>query len=300
MKYLSILVVVLSLCSCGASKNVVQEPSKTEATTAQQEFVIAVKETDTTAKVLSVGSSKVDTIPIKKIELKDSLAKEMAEPQLDIKSENTLHQLWDELLGEHVSPSGKVNYSGFKSDYKTLLSYIEILKATPPNDNTSKEEKLAYWINAYNALTIDLILQNYPLNSIKDIKDPWDQRLWKFGDKWINLNDIEHKILRKMNEPRIHFAIVCASESCPILLNEAFTARQLERQLTAATKAFLQDNSKNEISENEIKLSKIFKWFAKDFKTNGTLIDFIDQYSDVNISAKAKKNYKNYDWSLNN
>ena len=76
---------------------------------------------------------------------------------------------------------------------------------------------LAFWMNAYNALTIDLILRNYPVDSIKDIKNPWDQRLWKLGDKWYNLNQIEHDILRKMDEPRIHFGIVCASFSCPKL-----------------------------------------------------------------------------------
>lgn len=142
-------------------------------------------------------------------------------------------------------------------------------------------------------------MRNYPLNSIKDINKPWDQRLWKFGDKWQNLNDIEHKILRKMDEPRIHFAIVCASESCPKLENTAFVASKLESQLTKTTKGFLADKSKNNLSANSIKLSKIFKWFAKDFKTNGTLIDFLNTYSDVNITSNAKKSFKDYSWALN-
>ena len=166
----------------------------------------------------------------------------------------TEHQLWNELLKKHVSEDGNVNYAGFKNDHKDLLGYIRILQISYEKINSktkrSKEELLAYWINAYNALTIDLILRNYPTKSIKDIKDPWDQRLWKFGDTWQNLNDIEHKILREMNEPRIHFAIVCASVSCPKLQNTAFTASNLDAQLTNATKEFLADTSKNELSKD--------------------------------------------------
>jgi hypothetical protein len=210
-----------------------------------------------------------------------------------------IHDNWGKLLQKHVSIDGKVDYSGFKRNRNELSKYIKSLAKTTTMDNWSKEDKLAYWINTYNALTIDLIIRNYPLKSIKDIKNPWDQRLWKFGDKWQNLNDIEHKILRKMNEPRIHFAIVCASESCPKLLNKAFTSENLEEQLTIVTKDFLSDTSKNELSKSRIKLSKIFKWFKKDFEQDGNLIDFLNQYSDVTISNTAKKSYKDYNWVLN-
>ncbi|EDP71322.1 hypothetical protein FBALC1_02522 [Flavobacteriales bacterium ALC-1] len=217
------------------------------------------------------------------------------------KREGYIHQLFGELLQKHVTQNGNVDYKGFKSSQKDLLGYISVLKKMYLKlDSLSKNEKLAYWINTYNALTIDLIIRNYPLKSIKEIKDPWDQRLWKFGDKWQNLNDIEHKILRKMNEPRIHFAIVCASESCPKLLNEAFTSENLEEQLSRVTKGFLSDTSKNELSKNNIKLSKIFKWFKKDFEKNGSLIDFLNGYSEVVISNKAKKSFKDYNWDLNN
>jgi hypothetical protein len=216
------------------------------------------------------------------------------------KKEGYIHDLFDTLLQKYVSKNGNVNYKNLKNEHKDLLGYIEVLtKFYPKIDELSKSEKLAYWINAYNALTIDLILRHYPLQSIKDIKNPWDQRLWKFGNKWLSLNDIEHQILRKINEPRIHFAIVCASESCPKLLNKAFNADELEMQLTNATKAFLSDRSKNEISKNSIKLSKIFKWFAKDFKADGSLIDFLNQYTEIEISDKAKKSFKDYNWDLN-
>ncbi|MBP0903508.1 DUF547 domain-containing protein [Mariniflexile gromovii] len=214
-------------------------------------------------------------------------------------SQNSNHDAWDKLLKKHVSNDGLVNYKTFKTDNKALNNYITSLSEHTPNDATSKEEKLTYWINAYNALTIDLILRHYPTKSIKDIKDPWDQRLWKLGRTWYNLNDIEHKILRKMNEPRIHLAIVCASVSCPKLSNEAFSTVSLEQQLTKATKDFLTDTSKNSISEDTLELSKIFQWFAKDFKQNGDLIDFLNKYSSIKISGKAKINYKDYNWGLN-
>ena len=216
-----------------------------------------------------------------------------------VKREN-LHSIWNSLLQKHVSTDGFVDYKNFKTSEKYLDSYINTLqKAYSTIDSFSNDEKLAYWINAYNALTIDLILKNYPIKSIKDIKKPWNERLWKFGDKWINLNEIEHKILRKMNEPRIHFAINCASISCPNLLNEAFTAENLETQLAEVTKTFLEDQTKNIIAEKKLQLSKIFKWFAKDFKTEGSLIDFLNLYATIEISKKAKISYLDYDWGLN-
>ncbi|WP_372936982.1 DUF547 domain-containing protein [Seonamhaeicola sp.] len=209
------------------------------------------------------------------------------------------HQLWHELLQKYVSKNGNVNYKGFNANKQKLQEYITILAQNTPNTSWSKEEKLAYWINAYNALTIDLITRNYPVKSIKDIKKPWGQRLWKLGDKMYNLDEIEHQILRKMNEPRIHFAIVCASYSCPKLQNTAFTAQNIETQLTIASKEFLTDINRNEISKNSIKISKIFDWFSKDFTKKGTLIDFLNQYSEIKIAPNAKKQYKDYNWALN-
>ena len=102
-----------------------------------------------------------------------------------------------------------------------------------------------------------------------------------------------------MGEPRIHFALVCAAQSCPKLYNKAFTAENLEEDLSKLTREFLADESKNNMSEYSIKLSKIFKWFAKDFKQNGSLIDFLNQYSEVTISNKARKSFKDYNWDLN-
>jgi len=146
---------------------------------------------------------------------------------------------------------------------------------------------------------VDLILRHYPTKSIKDIKKPWDQRYWKLGDKWYNLNEIEHEILRKMDEPRIHFAIVCASFSCPKLQNTAFEAADLDAQLTLATKTFINDPKRNTLTPNKIEISKIFSWFAKDFGGSGNIINYINKYADIKIPNNTSKRFKDYDWALN-
>lgn len=209
------------------------------------------------------------------------------------------HVVWNNLLQKHVSIGGHVNYKAFKNDTLLLQKYIAELRVNIPDKQWNQEDKLAYWINAYNALTIDLILRHYPVKSIKEIKNPWEQRLWELGDENYNLEEIEHEILRKMNEPRIHFAIVCASFSCPKLQNEAFIGSKIELQLTKATKEFLGDPKRNNVSQNSLQLSKIFQWFSKDFKQNGSLIDFLNHYTSIEISENAKINYKDYDWRLN-
>lgn len=281
----------------------------------------AITTTDNSSTVIKAKTPITDTVATrttKVIKLTDSLYVPEDKTDLEInekplvKEANTTveqstkpqakrvnHGVFNSLLKKHVSEKGNVDYPGFKADYKKLKSYFSELNQNVPEDSWTKNETLAYWINAYNAFTIDLILKNYPLNSIKDIKDPWDQRLWKLGNKWYNLNEIEHEILRKMDEPRIHFAIVCASFSCPKLQNEAFVASQIEAQLTKATKEFLADSDRNSITSDSIEISKIFQWFAKDFKQNGSLIDFLNTYTEVEISDNAKKRFKDYNWDLN-
>ncbi|OUS03625.1 hypothetical protein A9Q86_01175 [Flavobacteriales bacterium 33_180_T64] len=210
------------------------------------------------------------------------------------------HSLWNALLQKHVSNQGNVSYKGFKSDNTKFNSYLKLLSENPPQDSWTRNERLAYWMNVYNAFTVKLILDHYPIKSIKDINSPWSYRFIKIDEKWHTLNDIEHRIIRKMEEPRIHFALVCAAVSCPRLYNKAFTAKNLEADLDLLTREFLNDNSKNELNANTIKLSKIFKWYGSDFKNNGhSVIDFLNQYSKVIISDKAKKSYKAYNWNLN-
>lgn len=219
------------------------------------------------------------------------------------------HDAFDALLKKHVDDQGGVNYKNFKNDEQKLSSYLEYLKINAPGDLWSKEEKLTYWINAYNALTIQLILKYYPVKSIKDIgstiqipfvNTPWDIKCFEVGSEEFSLNNIEHGIIRKdFEEPRIHFALVCAAVSCPKLLNEAYVPERLDSQLTSQTKAFLANNEKNKISQDRLELSKIFSWYGGDFRKNGTLVDFLNAYTSVEIDKKAKTSFLNYNWELN-
>ncbi|WP_452229722.1 MULTISPECIES: DUF547 domain-containing protein [unclassified Lacinutrix] len=288
MKYFSIILFAILISSCSSTKQVIPNNE------VKKEEISAIETEDVSPKTDAevVIEKEIPEPPqAPKIEVVDAID--------DYAPEAFNHHSWHTLLQKNVTESGNVNYLDFKNNPTALRAYIDSLAANMPTENWNSQDKLAYWINAYNALTVDLIIRNYPVKSIKDIKDPWDQRLWKLGEKWYNLNEIEHEILRKMNEPRIHFAIVCASFSCPKLQNEAFTASKLEEQLTNATKAFLGDSNRNEIASDKIKISKIFQWFSKDFKQDGDLIDFLNTYSEVDISSNAKKSYKDYNWDLN-
>lgn len=218
---------------------------------------------------------------------------------ISLQAQKTNHSLWNNFLQKHVSCNGHVDYEAIHKHPEQLEIYLQELTKLVPNQSWTKQETLAFWINAYNAFTIKLIIDNYPIKSIKDIRKPWDKEFIKIGNKTISLNHIEHEILRKMNEPRIHFAIVCASVSCPKLLNEAYTTENLENQLTRAAKDFLSDSSKNSISTNNLELSKLFKWFGSDFTKHGSLIDFLNVHSDIQISNDAKIKFKDYNWNLN-
>ena len=296
MKQIAFLIILVLITSCGGTKKAIENSESTKKVEIEvMEKAEIEVEIEKSEEIIEAEAEETE------IEVKDETIVKTQDKvvEIDTKPEAFNHNALNTLLENNVSENGNVDYKNLKAQRTDLSDYIESLTNNVPNESWSKEDKLAYWINAYNALTIDLILRNYPLNSIKDIDKPWDQRLWKFGDKWQNLNDIEHQILRKMDEPRIHFAIVCASFSCPKLQNTAFTASNLEELLTNATKEFLADENRNNISENSLKLSKIFKWFAKDFKTNGSLIDFLNKYTEVEISSKAKKSFKDYNWDLN-
>jgi len=217
------------------------------------------------------------------------------------------HSTWSELLKSHVDSTGWVSYKDFVKDSVKLQTYLSILSSCPPNKNWTENERIAYWINAYNAFTIKLIVDHYPVVSIKDVKrsipfinSVWNMSFFEIGGKKMNLSEIEHSILRKeFNEPRIHFAIVCASFSCPRLLNEAYEANKLDSQLVLQTKNFINDNNKNEIEADEIRISSIFKWFKDDFTNNGTIQEFIQPFSERDFTRSAKVKYLDYNWSLN-
>jgi len=209
------------------------------------------------------------------------------------------YSLWTEILQKYVSDNGAVNYKYLKNNKSAFESYLKLLSASAPNEDCSVDIKKAYWINVYNAFTVQLIIENYPLKSIKDLRRPWDQSFIEIGGEKITLNTIEHKILRPMGDPRIHFAIVCASQSCPKLLNHAYEPSTLEDQLKNVTTVFINDPLKNNINKSSVKISKIFKWFKTDFPKSEAFIAFLNNYSALKIAAQADIDYLNYSWSLN-
>lgn len=221
------------------------------------------------------------------------------------------HEIWNGLLKKHVDNKGFVDYAGFKKDQAELKKYLNLVEANAPGDKWSKEEKLAYWINAYNAFTVQLILDNLgsKIKSIKDIgskikipfvNTPWDVKFITIGDKKMDLNNIEHGIIRKdFNEPRIHFALVCAARSCPPLRNEAYMASKLSQQLDDQGVDFLNDSYKNQVSTKEAKVSNLFKWYGGDFKDKMPVIDWINKYAKTKANKDASISYLDYNWELN-
>lgn len=219
------------------------------------------------------------------------------------------HEKWSVLLQKYVDNKGKVNYKGMKADKAKLDEYLAILTKQKPGKNWSRNEELAFWINAYNAFTVKLIVDSYPVKSIKDLNPSvsvifvntiWDKKFFSIGGEKMSLNNIEHGILRTKDEPRMHFTIVCASVSCPKLLNTAYEAAALENQLNKAAKDFLADTNKNQVNASHPKLSKIFDWFSGDFKVKGkSKIEFINQFTVIKIDRNADISYLDYNWNLN-
>lgn len=209
------------------------------------------------------------------------------------------HDAWDKLLKQYVTSEGKVNYKGFQKSKSDLDAYLDYLGKNPVQDTWSKTEKMAYWINAYNAFTIKLIVNNYPTTSITKLNDgkPWDVKWIKLGDKTYSLNNIENDILRpQFKDARIHFAVNCAAKSCPPLLNRAWKADNLEKYLDQQTKAFINNPKFNKISTNDVNISKIFDWYKGDFEN---LIPFLNKYTAIKINANAAVKYADYNWDLN-
>ena len=212
---------------------------------------------------------------------------------------SNLHAPFDALLKEHVDAAGNVDYQGLKSNEVKLDNYLKALSESPVQSDWSKDAQLAYWINAYNAFTLKLIVDNYPLKSIMDLEGGkvWDKKWVNLGDKVYSLNEIEHNIIRpQFNEPRIHFAVNCAAASCPPLAAKAYTADNLESLLAERTKSFINNSQYNHISASGAKVSKIFDWYGSDF---GDLISYLNKYSNTTIKKNASVTFREYDWSLN-
>lgn len=230
------------------------------------------------------------------------------------------YSTYTNLLSDHVE-NGFVNYKALKTDLR-LDSVLKNLSNTDPDTIKSTAEQIAFWINVYNAYTLKVIVDNYPLESINDLHGGglviglifgttiWDEELVFVKNKVLTLNDVEHEILRKKySDPRIHFALVCASLSCPPLRNEAYEASKLDLQLTDQGKIFLANTFKNyfDLEKKTAFISKIFDWFDEDFGDNDEeILLFISGFVNNDIAKNIKSNlsdweidYLDYDWGLN-
>ena len=214
------------------------------------------------------------------------------------------HSKWNSLLKKYVNEAGFVDYDGFKKEQNELKEYLTYLNVNSPQKSWSINEQFAYYINLYNAATVDLILTNDMPESIKDIDGPlgqvWLKKYILVNDKEYSLAAIEKNVLQKMRDPRIHFAINCASYSCPKLQNKAFTAANVDALMDQSAREFVNSDKNDFSNPDDPKLSSIFKFYTEDFTQTGmTLAQYINQFAETKIAEKEKYNFKNYDWSLN-
>lgn len=236
------------------------------------------------------------------------------------------HAGYDALLKRFVA-DGRVDYQGLKSDPSALDHYLDSLAGISEAafNAWAESERLAFLINLYNAATLKLIIDHYPVDSIKDIgsffKGPWDQEVVRLFDKTITLDNLEHDIIRKdYSEPRIHMALVCAAKGCPTLRSEAYVAEKLDAQLDDQSRRFLTSPAGLRIDRGSkrVYFSSIFKWYGKDFvgrfspatgfsgldKTERAVAHFSSGYLSAADGGYLKSGgysvkYLDYDWSLN-
>ena len=240
------------------------------------------------------------------------------------------HAAWTALLKKHVrlidgGKAGALHYAGMAQDQAALRAYAASLSAVPAAsfDGWPKAQRMAFLINAYNAYTVELILTRYPkLASIKDLgsllSNPWKPKFIPLLGTTMSLDGIEHETLRargRYDDPRIHFAVNCASIGCPMLREEAFVADRLEAQLDQQAQRFLGDRSRNRYNpaSGKLEVSKIFDWYGDDFKLGHrgitSLAGFLGQHADLLADAPADRekvragavpvSYLDYDWKLN-
>ncbi len=247
-------------------------------------------------------------------------------PSLAAQQFDHKHKAYEQILKAHVV-DGRVDYRTLKANSQPLNRYLKNLAAVPKQQfqSSSKEQQLAFLFNLYNAATLKLIVDHYPVKSIKDIgswfKGPWDQPIVQLFDTTITLNNLEHDILRKdYTEPRLHLALVCAAKGCPPLRKEAYTAETLDAQLNDQARTYLASPQGLRIDRNTrtVYVSSIFKWYGKDFisiytpgagfaelnKIERAIAAFCSRYvSDQNrsylVSGGYTVKYIDYDWSLN-
>ncbi|EEE38343.1 hypothetical protein RKLH11_2185 [Rhodobacteraceae bacterium KLH11] len=226
------------------------------------------------------------------------------------------HRDWSRFLNRYVAADtqgvNRVAYGQVSAaDRAQLDQYLEQLQSVDPARLT-RDQQLAYWINLYNALTVDLILENYPVASIRDITDgvfsfgPWDRPLAQVAGQSLTLNDIEHHIIRPtFDEPRIHYALNCAAVGCPNLMDRAWQAETLERDLAAAEHGYINDPRGVRFDgRGRLILSKIFAWFREDFAPNEkAVIAYLETAAEPELRAQLQTtprvNAYEYNWALN-
>ena len=218
------------------------------------------------------------------------------------------HAPWDALLKKHVNDHGLVDYAGWRNspdDVKALERYIT---AFAPKSEVAAEgaDEIASLINAYNAMTIRLILENYPTESIRETKDAWKGVRWTIGGKTVSLDEIEHSTLRPLFGWKVHATIVCAARSCPPLQREAFTCLNLEALTAQAYVAWLgrADLNTFDAASRTLRVSPIFKWFSEDFVGDGALARIVEKHGPANMVGLVRAGgfeveYLDYNWGLN-
>jgi hypothetical protein len=218
------------------------------------------------------------------------------------------HGIYAGLLARHVQ-DGIVDYGGFKAEEQLLDRYLDLLAAVDPR-RLGPEEQFAFYVNAYNAWTIKLILTRYPgIRSIKEagslLRSPWKKPLARINGEVLTLDEIEHDILRpRFRDPRVHVAVNCASKGCPPLMAEPFFGDRLEEQLEAAARGFINDPGYNRLEGDTLFVSKIFQWFGEDFDNDPAA--FVARYAEGELKQRLdalqgppRIRYLDYDWSLN-
>lgn len=238
-----------------------------------------------------------------------------------VESFDHAHAEWNAVLKEHVH-GDRFDYAALKKDSATLDAYLTKLQGITLKELNSwnVDQRMAFWINAYNANVVKLVADNYPLDSIRDIgsvfSKVWNKEFIRMKalhpsgkDKKLSLDDIEHKILRpRFKDARVHAAVNCASNSCPPLRGEAFVAKRLDAQLDEQVRAWLADTSRNKlnVASGKLEISSIFKWFKEDFVRDGkSVTGWIAKYAGDEVATaitsgkKLKVSYLDYSWKLN-
>lgn len=224
----------------------------------------------------------------------------------DAQDADQLHAAYGQLLGRYVEGLGVdyVAWIGSERDVDALRAYVRDLTALDPA-GWPHDDGLAYWLNLYNAVTVQLIVDNYPLDSIKDLggflkTSPWDRKLVTVAGRELSLNMIENDIIRpEFGDPRIHFAVNCASIGCPPLQPDAYRAATLSDQLDAACRQALNHERWVRTAGDKLEVTKIFDWYKDDFaEDGGSIRSFIARYHEGSL-PDGKIEFMDYDWSLN-